>query len=47
MTPNHPEINQPSPVTHPGQPGMAATAPAEAAAPVEAAVAEKSFFDEI
>jgi cell division initiation protein len=42
VTPNHPEINQPSPVTHPGQPGMKA-----AAAPAEAAVAEKSFFDEI
>lgn len=40
--PNHPEITQPSPVTHPGQPGMAA-----AAAPAEAAVTEKSFFDEI
>ena len=39
--PDRPEINQPSPVTHPGQPGMAA------AAPVAAAVAEKSFFDEI
>ncbi|MDB5268264.1 MAG: hypothetical protein JWP58_1304 [Hymenobacter sp.] len=47
VTPNHPEINQPSPVTHPGQPGMAATVPAEAVAPAEAAVAEKSFFDEI
>ncbi|QNH63173.1 DivIVA domain-containing protein [Hymenobacter sediminicola] len=34
--PSHPEINQPSPVTHPGQPGMAVAAPAE-----------KSFFDEI
>jgi cell division initiation protein len=45
VAPNHPEINQPSPVTHPGQPGMN-TAPA-AVAPVEAAVAEKSFFDEI
>jgi cell division initiation protein len=42
VTPNYPEINQPSPVTHPGQPGMATTA-----APAEAAVAEKSFFDEI
>jgi cell division initiation protein len=42
VTPNHPEINQPSPVTHPGQPGMKA-----APAPAEAAVAEKSFFDEI
>ncbi|GAB2848467.1 DivIVA domain-containing protein [Hymenobacter ruber] len=41
VAPNHPEINQPSPVTHPGQPGMAAAAPAEAA------VGEKSFFDEI
>ena len=41
--PSHPEINQPSPVTHPGQPGMTAAAPAPAAA----AVAEKSFFDEI
>ncbi|GAA4030103.1 hypothetical protein GCM10022409_12930 [Hymenobacter glaciei] len=40
VAPNHPEINQPSPVTHPGQPGMTA-------APTEAAVAEKSFFDEI
>ncbi|MFD2721538.1 DivIVA domain-containing protein [Hymenobacter monticola] len=40
--PSHPEINQPSPVTHPGQPGMAAKAPEPAAA-----VAEKSFFDEI
>ena len=39
--PDRPEINQPSPVTHPGQPGMAPVAP------VEAAVAEKSFFDEI
>jgi cell division initiation protein len=38
--PSHPEITQPSPVTHPGQPGMTA-------APAEAAVAEKSFFDEI
>ena len=38
--PSHPEINQPSPVTHPGQPGMAA-------APAEVAVSEKSFFDEI
>ena len=38
--PGHPEITQPSPTTHPGQPGMAA-------APAEAAVAEKSFFDEI
>ena len=38
--PGHPEISQPSPATHPGQPGMAA-------APAEAAVAEKSFFDEI
>lgn len=38
--PSHPEITQPSPVTHPGQPGMAA-------APAEVAVAEKSFFDEI
>ncbi len=43
--PGHPEINQPSPVTHPGQPGMGA--PAGAAAPAVAAVAEKSFFDEI
>ncbi|SNC75020.1 cell division initiation protein [Hymenobacter gelipurpurascens] len=34
--PSHPEINQPSPVTHPGQPGMAA-----------ASLSEKSFFDEI
>ena len=40
--PDRPEIGQPSPVTHPGQPGMSATL-----APVEAAVAEKSFFDEI
>ena len=47
VSPNYPEINQPSPVTHPGQPGMAASAPAMAAAPAEAAVAEKSFFDEI
>ncbi|WP_210520574.1 DivIVA domain-containing protein [Hymenobacter terricola] len=39
--PSHPEINQPSPVTHPGQPGMVAEAPAEVA------VGEKSFFDEI
>ena len=31
---------RPSPVTHPGQPGMAAVT-------VETAVAEKSFFDEI
>ena len=38
--PDRPEINQPSPVTHPGQPNMAA-------AFVETAVAEKSFFDEI
>ncbi len=36
--PSHPEINQPAPVTHPGQPGMA-TAPA--------ALGEKSFFDEL
>ena len=43
--PSHPEINQPSPVTHPGQPGMVAAA--SAAAPAAAAVAEKSFFDEI
>ena len=42
IAPNHPEITQPSPVTHPGQPGMAA-----ATAPAEAVVAEKSFFDEI
>ena len=42
--PSHPEINQPSPVTHPGQPGMAVGA---AQAPAEAAVTEKSFFDEI
>jgi cell division initiation protein len=35
--PSHPEITQPSPAPYPGQPGMAA----------EAAVAEKSFFDEI
>ncbi|MBF9219947.1 DivIVA domain-containing protein [Hymenobacter ruricola] len=42
--PSHPEINQPSPVTHPGQPGQ----PGMAATP-EPAVAEveKSFFDEI
>jgi len=38
--PSHPEINQPSPVTHPGQPGMAAPA-------AEPVAAEKSFFDEI
>ncbi|GAA3982357.1 DivIVA domain-containing protein [Hymenobacter antarcticus] len=38
--PDHPEINQPSPVTHPGQPAMMA-------ATLETAVAEKSFFDEI
>ena len=37
--PDRPEINQPAPVTHPGQPGMAA--------PVAAAVGDKSFFDEI
>ena len=42
IAPNHPEITQPSPVTHPGQPGMAT-----AHAPAEAAVVEKSFFDEI
>ena len=42
VTPDYPEINQPSPVTHPGQPGMAAVAVA-----AEVAVAEKSFFDEI
>ena len=42
--PSHPEINQPSPVTHPGQPGMSAAA---APALAEASVAEKSFFDEI
>ena len=40
--PSHPEIAQPSPVTHPGQPGMAGAASVEAAP-----VAEKSFFDEI
>ena len=40
--PDRPEINQPSPVTHPGQPGMAAGTSAAAAA-----VADKSFFDEI
>ncbi|MBO0359279.1 DivIVA domain-containing protein [Hymenobacter sp. BT186] len=34
--PSHPEIVQPSPATHPGQPGMAAVASTE-----------KSFFDEI
>ncbi|MBO2011452.1 DivIVA domain-containing protein [Hymenobacter negativus] len=45
VSPNHPEINQPSPVTHPGQPGMAAAA--AFVAPAEAAVSEKSFFDEI
>ena len=44
VTPNYPEITQPSPVTHPGQPGMAIVA---AAAPAEAVTAEKSFFDEI
>ena len=43
--PDRPELGQPSPVTHPGQPGMAAAS--AAAAPAEAAVAEKSFFDEI
>ncbi|HEX8326802.1 MAG TPA: DivIVA domain-containing protein [Hymenobacter sp.] len=37
--PDRPEITQPSPMTHPGM--------AAAAAPAEAAVAEKSFFDEI
>ena len=42
--PDRPEINQPSPVTHPGQPGMGTAA---APAPAEAAVAEKSFFDEL
>ena len=36
--PSQPEIMPPSPATHPGM---------DAAAPVEAAVAEKSFFDEI
>ena len=46
FAPNHPEITQPSPVTHPGQPGMSAAA-ASTPAPAEAAVAEKSFFDEI
>ncbi|GAB3235429.1 hypothetical protein GCM10027346_25140 [Hymenobacter seoulensis] len=35
--PNHPEIAQPSPATHPGQPGMAAAA----------TLSEKSFFDEL
>ncbi|WP_046244560.1 DivIVA domain-containing protein [Hymenobacter terrenus] len=40
--PSHPEITQPSPATHPSQPGMAAAMPA-----AEVAVAEKSFFDEI
>ena len=37
--PDRPEISQPSPATHPGQPGMAAA--------METAVAEKSFFDDI
>ncbi|GAB3850923.1 hypothetical protein GCM10028822_16930 [Hymenobacter terrigena] len=44
VTPHHPEIAQPEPAIHPGQPGMAAAA---TSAPAEAAVAEKSFFDEI
>ena len=46
--PDRPEISQPSPAPYPGQPGMAAaSAVATAAALAEAAVAEKSFFDEI
>lgn len=35
--PGHPEINQPAPVTHPGQPSFAAAA----------SLGEKSFFDEL
>lgn len=49
--PNHPEIAQPVPVTHPGQPGMVAGAVGEKPTPTETATAaaggEKSFFDEI
>jgi cell division initiation protein len=36
--PDRPDVTQPSPMTHPGM---------EKAAPVEVAVVEKSFFDEI
>ncbi|GGG32120.1 DivIVA domain-containing protein [Hymenobacter glacieicola] len=35
--PSHPEINQPAPVTHPGQPSFATAA----------SLGEKSFFDEL